>query len=48
MRHLLASVPYTNKDEEVVQGPDPLIVGHASEIYEEGEHTMVSKPNALK
>ena len=48
MRHLLASIPYENKDEEVVGKPDPLIVGHASEIYEEGEHNMASRPSQLK
>ena len=48
MRHVLSSVPYETKDESVVMPPDPLIVGHASEIYEEGEHAMVSRPNMLK
>jgi polyphosphate kinase 2 len=48
MRHLLASIPYANKDESVVGEPDPLIVGHASEIYEEGEHSMASSPSELK
>jgi len=48
MRHLLASIPYDNKDEDVVGIPDPLIVGHASEIYEEGEHNMASRPSQLK
>lgn len=48
MRHLLASIPYHNKNEEVVGQPDPLIVGHASEIYEEGEHNMASRPSQLK
>jgi len=48
MRHLLASIPYANKDEDVVGEPDPLIVGHASEIYEEGEHGMASSPSKLK
>ena len=48
MRHLLASIPYANKDKSVVGEPDPLIVGHASEIYEEGEHGMASSPSKLK
>jgi len=48
MRHVLASLPYPNKDPDVARGPDPLIVGSASEIYEEGEHTMTSIPTNLK
>ncbi len=37
MRHILHSIPYAGKDEEVVQPPDPLIVGSAKTIYEKGE-----------
>ncbi len=48
MRHVLASLPYPNKDKDVVGEPDPLIVGNASEIYEEGEHRIPSMPSNLK
>jgi len=48
MRHVLAKLPYPNKDSEVVQEPDPLIVGTASKIYEEGEHAMASAPTSFK
>ena len=48
MRHVLAKLPYPNKDSEVVQEPDPLIVGSASKIYEEGEHAMASAPTSFK
>ena len=48
MRHVLSRLPYPNKNEDVQLDPDPLIVGNASEIYEEGEHTMTSIPATLK
>jgi len=44
MRYLLQQVPYTNKDERVACVPDPLIVGIASELYEDGEHPTIRKP----
>lgn len=37
MRHVLALLDYTNKDESVVGLPDPLIVGRAGQILDEGE-----------
>ena len=37
MRHVLASFDYDDKDHDVVGEPDPLIVGRASEIFEQGE-----------
>jgi polyphosphate kinase 2 len=37
MRYILAKMPYTNKDERVACAPDPLIVGNAAELYEDGE-----------
>ena len=46
MRYILQQIPYTNKDEKVACPADPLIVGIASELYEEGEHTMLSPPRA--
>jgi polyphosphate kinase 2 len=48
MRFVLSQLPYPNKDLEVVSEPDPLIVGSASEIYEEGEHNMASAPSHMK
>jgi polyphosphate kinase len=32
MQHFLSSLPYPGKDESVVRGPDPLIVGHSSQV----------------
>ena len=40
MRHLLHAIPYENKDEKIACAPDPLIVGSAADIYEEGEHAQ--------
>ncbi|MDO5503760.1 MAG: polyphosphate kinase 2 [Actinomycetia bacterium] len=40
MRVLLAGIEYPQKDHEVVGRPDPKIVGSASRIYEEGEHSQ--------
>jgi polyphosphate kinase 2 len=37
MRHLLSKVDYDDKDHAVVGSPDPLIVGHASSVYELAE-----------
>ncbi len=37
MRHVLSQFDYDNKDTEIVGAPDPLIVGPASAIFEEGE-----------
>ncbi|WP_261984627.1 polyphosphate kinase 2 [Rhodococcus sp. WS3] len=44
MRHVLASFEYPNKDHRVVGIPDPLIVGPASAVFEEGEHVNVELP----
>jgi polyphosphate kinase 2 len=37
MRHLPNELPYPNKNPEMQIAPDPLIVGSASEIYEDDE-----------
>jgi polyphosphate kinase 2 len=37
MRHVLARLDYPDKDESVVAAPDPLIIGSAAEVYEQGE-----------
>ena len=34
MQHFLSSLPYPDKDHDVVQGPDPLIVGPATNVVE--------------
>ena len=41
IRHLLHTIPYANKDEKIACAPDPLIVGSAADIYEDGEHTQL-------
>ncbi len=38
MRYVLHKLPYTNKDMSHVPMPDPLLVGRANVVYEEGEH----------
>ena len=40
MRHLLSTLDYADKDEDVVGTPDPLIVGPANRIYERDEHPL--------
>jgi polyphosphate kinase len=37
MRYLLHAFPYDDKDVELVGTPDPLLVGRASELFEDGE-----------
>jgi polyphosphate kinase 2 len=37
LRFVLGSLPYTDKDEDVVGQADPLVVGPASTVYEAGE-----------
>jgi polyphosphate kinase len=37
MRYLLHAFPYDDKDVELVGRPDPLLVGRASELFEDGE-----------
>jgi polyphosphate kinase 2 len=41
IRYLLNALPYPNKDEKIACAPDPLIVGSAADIYEDGEHTRL-------
>jgi polyphosphate kinase len=38
MRHLLSAIEYEGKDPGIVGVPDPRIVGHASSVFEIGEH----------
>ena len=36
MKHFLSTIDYPGKDLEVVGAPDPLIVGHASQVLGQG------------
>jgi len=38
MQHFLAQLDYPEKDERVVKGPDPLIVGTPSQVIEKDRH----------
>jgi len=38
MRHVLERFPYTGKDTQIVGAADPLIVGSAADVFEQGEH----------
>jgi polyphosphate kinase 2 len=40
MRHILYHLDYPDKDTDVVEEPDPLIVGPANRIYERDEHIL--------
>jgi len=40
MRYVLHRLPYTNKDPERIGPLDPLIVGRANVVYEQGEHQL--------
>ena len=46
MRYVLHKLPYTNKDMSHVPMPDPLLVGRANVVYEEGEHDSDSPDKA--
>ena len=48
MRFVLDSLDYKNKDKDVVESPDPLIVGSAETIYEKGEHTLEKEPEIIE
>jgi len=39
IKHVLHTIPYAGKDEDVVTAPDPHIVGTAKAIYEHGENS---------
>jgi len=40
MQHFLASLPYPDKDLDVVTGPDPLIVGSANHVIGQSSHII--------
>jgi polyphosphate kinase 2 len=47
-RHILSRTPYPNKSEQIQLEPDPLIVGSASVIYEEGERFLIAGESTAK
>ena len=40
MQHFLSTLPYPGKDEHVVRGPDPLIVGSSHHVIGKSEHIL--------
>jgi polyphosphate kinase 2 len=50
MRHFLCSLPYPDKDESIVRGPDPLIVGNSSHVLSNSDHILGKSlhPNSKK
>ncbi|MHA6268177.1 polyphosphate kinase 2 [uncultured Aliiroseovarius sp.] len=40
MRHFLSTIDYPDKDHELVGQPDPLIVGHASQVIHNADHIL--------
>lgn len=38
MQHFLANLDYADKNEHVVHGPDPMIVGTPSQVIEKDRH----------
>jgi polyphosphate kinase 2 len=38
MQHFLAGLDYPNKDQRILRGPDPLIVGPSSQVIEKDTH----------
>lgn len=40
MRHFLSSLDYPDKDLQIVQDPDPLIVGQAHQVVHNSEHIL--------
>jgi len=44
MRYVLSTLPYPNKNEDIVLTPDPLIVGNARDVHERDEHVLIPGP----
>ncbi len=40
MQHFLSTLPYPGKDEHIVRGPDPLIVGSTTHVINRSEHIL--------
>ncbi len=45
MRYVLYQLPYPNKNPDVVQVPDPKLVGRPQDIYEKGERPISLRPH---
>ncbi len=45
MRYVLHQLPYPNKNHDVVQTPDPKLVGRPQDIYEKGERPISLRPH---
>ncbi len=45
MRYVLNLLPYPNKNHDVVQTPDPKLVGRPQDIYEKGERPISLRPH---
>ncbi len=48
MRYVLHRIPYSNKDLERIGPLDPLIVGRASAVFEQGEHPQPDKESKAR
>ena len=42
MRYVLHKLPFTNRDMDHIPQPDPLLVGRANVVYEQGEHPGIT------
>jgi hypothetical protein len=42
MQHFLSSLPYPDKDYDVVTGPDPLIIGSSTDVIGNSQHILGS------
>lgn len=42
MQHFLHTLPYPKKDPKIVKGPDPLIVGHSSQVIGNSNRLMAA------
>ena len=40
MRHFLSSINYPDKDHDIARAPDPLIIGHASQLIHGSDHIL--------
>ena len=43
MQHFLSSIPYPDKDETVVTGPDPFIVGSSAHVLGQANDTLLDR-----
>ncbi|MEN8834087.1 polyphosphate kinase 2 [Pacificibacter sp.] len=40
MRHFLSTIDYPDKNHDIARAPDPLIVGHASQVVHSADHIL--------